>query len=173
MTTQIRLAIPADLAALQSIEDAADALLVEALSPNDWGSPPSGAERAAEPGFVLVAVDETGGATHRVLGFAHVLEPGGVAHLEQVSVAPEAGRQGLGRQLVTEALAEAARRGYREVTLRTFAEVPFNAPFYASLGFLVSEPSDEFHRELLKTERRLGLDQLGPRVQMSISLPHP
>ncbi|RIJ10297.1 GNAT family N-acetyltransferase, partial [Clavibacter nebraskensis] len=43
MPTRIRLATPADLDALQRIEDAADRLLVDLLRPEDWPPAPTGA----------------------------------------------------------------------------------------------------------------------------------
>ncbi len=162
VTTAIRAPRPADLDRLAAIEDAADRLLVDLLHPDGWGAAPSGRERATRPGFLLVA-DEEG----RAVGFAHVLEVDARAHLEQLSVLPEHGRRGLGRALVAAALEEAARRGHTRVTLRTYADVPFNAPFYASCGFVESEPDSPFLAGLVEQERRLGLDRWGRRVQMT------
>lgn len=163
--------------ALEAIENAADRLLVERFQPTTWEPAPSGHARRADAGFVLVA--ELGGAeaertaesapgdaARRVIGFVHVLEAGGVAHLEQLSVLPEHGRRGVGSALVEAAAAEAAQRGYDRLTLRTYAAVPWNAPLYARLGFVEEAPATPFHRRLAETERRLGLDQHGPRVQM-------
>ncbi|MEB4613075.1 GNAT family N-acetyltransferase [Leucobacter sp. M11] len=174
MTCFLRLATDRDLPALRQIETEADALLIDALRPDSWDEAPSGQERAAEPGFLLVAVPGTPEAPDagagQVLGFAHVLEWGDGAHLEQVSVSPAHARQGLGRQLVLAAAREAERRGYADITLRTFASLPFNAPFYAALGFAVTQPHDDFHRGLVATEHALGLDALGDRVQMTLPL---
>lgn len=189
MEVSIRLARKDDLAGLAAIEDAADSLF--GASGEAWGSAPSGDERADDGGFLLVAdAADTG-----VVGFAHVLtvdvdgvkddtEPSdgtvagdgraGQAHLEQVSVHPRAGRQGIGRLLVTAAMVEAAARGYGRMTLRTFAEVPWNAPFYASLGFHVEDPVTAFDHHLVEIEDRLGLSASGARVQMGVPLPeHP
>ena len=132
--------------ALEAIENAADRLLVERFQPTTWEPAPSGHARRADAGFVLVAEGHAvaaertaeaapGGAARRVIGFVHVLEAGGVAHLEQLSVLPEHGRRGVGSALVEAAAAEEA-------------------------------PATPFHRRLAETERRLGLDQHGPRVQM-------
>ena len=146
---------------LQGVEDAADRLLVELLQPTGWTPAPPGAKRVAEPGFVLVAEED--GA---VVGFVHVLEPEGAAHLEQLAVLPEHGRLGHGRALVEAAMREAARRGHERITLRTYADVPFNAPFYASCGFAESTPDTPSLRGLVEVETRLGLDRWGRRVQM-------
>jgi GNAT superfamily N-acetyltransferase len=165
--TRIRPAADADLDALQGIEDRADRILVELLRPAESWPAPTGAERAGEPGFLLVAEDGEAGA---LVGFAHVLEVDGLAHLEQVSVPPEHGRRGHGGALVEAAAVEARRRGHRRITLRTFADVLWNAPAYARAGFVEEEPSTSFHRGLVATEARLGLDRLGRRIQMGREL---
>lgn len=100
----------------------------------------------------------------------HVVETGGAAHLEQLSVLPAVGRRGHGRALVESAKTEAAGRGHERITLRTYADVPWNAPFYASCGFEESEPDTPFLLALVALERRLGLDRHGRRIQMTARL---
>jgi GNAT superfamily N-acetyltransferase len=169
--TRIRPAVAADLAALQGIEDRADRILVELLRPAEWWPAPTGAERAAEPGFLLVAEDADADAEDGALvGFAHVLEVDGLAHLEQVAVPPKHGRRGHGGALVEAAAGEARRRGHGRITLRTFADVPWNAPAYARAGFVEEEPVTPFHRGLAATEARLSLDLVGRRIQMGREL---
>ena len=80
---------------------------------------------------------------------------------------PRFGRLGLGRLLVKAVLAAAEERGYRAVTLRTYAHVPWNAPFYLSCGFVVTEPDSVFLRRLVGIEQALGLARHGARVQMT------
>ncbi len=65
---------------------------------------------------------------------------------------------------------EARHRGHTRLTLRTFADVPFNAPFYASLGFVETEPETDFHRALVGAEHLVGLDRYGRRIQMTLAL---
>ncbi len=67
-------------------------------------------------------------------------------------------------------MAEAQHRGYDQLTLRTYAEVPWNAPFYASCGFIESEPSSDFHRDLIVVELQDGLARYGARIQMTAHL---
>lgn len=162
----IRPAAADDLDQLEQIENDADLLFIERFRPEQWWPAPSGAERAASPGFLLVAEAE-----RSVVGFVHVLEVDGVVHLEQVSVLQAVGRRGLGRALVQAAKTEAARRGHAEMTLRTYADVPWNAPFTATVGFQPSQPATAFHRKLLEVEAGLGLDRYGRRVQMTAELP--
>jgi GNAT superfamily N-acetyltransferase len=56
-------------------------------------------------------------------------------HIEQVSVDPSHSRRGLGRLLIEHAAAWARQHGLTSLTLMTFAEVPWNAPYYEALGF--------------------------------------
>lgn len=164
---RIRMAHPTDFASAVEVETVADALMIEHLAAAKWPSVTSAEERMALPGFMLVAEDE---ASELVVGFVHVIETEGIAHLEQLSVLPHHGRQGYGRRLVNAAVTEIASRGYSEVTLRTYLHVPWNAPFYETCGFVRSEASSPFHRRLTEIESRIGLEQYGERVQMTKQL---
>ncbi|WP_104082972.1 GNAT family N-acetyltransferase [Cryobacterium sp. Y11] len=162
MAASIRLARARDLDAIEKIENDADRLLINKLKPDDWAAAPTGAARASEPGFILVAELDDG----HVAGFVHVLEVDGICHLEQLSVAPGDTRQGWGRALVEAAKIQAQKRGYHRISLRTYADIPWNAPFYASAGFVEAKPTTQFHRTLVGIERELGLDRYGRRMQM-------
>lgn len=162
----IREATAVDLDLLAGIEAAADQRFVELFAADDWPGPESGFDRAAAPGFLLVAEHDG-----RVVGFAHVLEIDSHAHLEQVSVLPSQGGRGIGRALVETAKQRARAAGHRTLTLRTYLEVEWNMPFYARSGFVVSAPAgDPFLESLVRTEERLGLMTHGPRVQMTCDL---
>ena len=92
----------------------------------------------------------------------------GVLHVEQVSVHPSAAGRGLGRALIEAAVAAARDRGHDRVTLTTFADVPWNAPYYRRLGFTVV-PEEEQGPELRRVrahEAAVGLDRW-PRVAMA------
>ena len=167
MSVSIRRAAPNDYLAVESIENAADQLLIDRLSPDSWEPAPSGLSRAAEHGFVLVAEETETGA---IVGFVHVLEGDGIAHLEQLSVLPQEGRRGYGRRLLEAAMNEARSRRYDRLTLRTYADVPWNAPFSARVGFVETEPTTDFHKRLVEVEERLGLTRYGRRVQMTAAL---
>lgn len=164
----MRLASPTDLDRLADIERTADEMFTTVFGDASWGQPPTGQDRAKHPGFVLVVSETDGGAP---VGFVHVLEHGHGAHLEQLSVLPQYGRRGHGRALVDAAIAEATARGHTTLTLRTYADVPWNGPFYQAAGFIEQPtPDDDFHRELEETEQRLALATHGTRVHMSIDL---
>ena len=93
------------------------------------------------------------------------------AHIEQVSVHADHARRGLGRTLVDTAAAWARGQGLAALTLTTFADVPWNAPYYARLGFsVVAEDSlSAGMRRVREHEAALGLDGW-PRVVMRRSI---
>lgn len=169
MSGSIRPAADGDYALTMSIEAAADTLLVELFGAQNWPGPGSAEDRAAASGFVLIAEDQADEV--EPIGFVQVLEIDGHAHLEQLSVLPSHARRGHGRRLVQAALDEASRRGYPRVTLRTYVDVPWNAPFYASCGFVPSAPDTDLLRSLVGVEESLGLMAYGPRIQMTAPLP--
>lgn len=61
-------------------------------------------------------------------------------YLQQIDVEPAHGRRGIGSALIGAVSVWAHQRGYSTLSLSTFRTIPWNAPFYASLGF---EPLDE------------------------------
>ena len=154
-----RTAASADLAHIQGIEAAADRLFEPIMDISGWSAPPRGAERAAMDGFILVVGEPA-------VAFAHVIEIDGHHHLEQLAVHPKHMRQGIGTELVYAAVDMVASLGGTDLTLITFADVPWNAPFYQSLGFDVVAPPPRLD-PLLKVERDLGLVRGGRRVVMS------
>jgi GNAT superfamily N-acetyltransferase len=179
-TVRIRRATPADLEALRSIEEAADGLFADLFGPQPFGPAPaeSGASRAARPGELLVALGTRASAQDQgdpvltsPVGFVHVLHCGGEAHLEQLAVLPSHARRGIGSALIESCCRSAARRGFRRITLRTYADVPWNAPFYERRGFRVVDPiATPFGRGLVEQEQRLGLERHGRRVLMQRDL---
>lgn len=149
---------PDDLPYLGPIELAGNPMFEELFGPTGWGAP-SGERRAEMPGFLLVAGDLP-------VGFAHVLELEGTAHLEQISVHPDQLRRGIGTALVRAAQDEAAARGHDSISLCTYLDVPWNAPFYRTLGFEVVKRLTPLHRRLRDHEVDLGLERFGTRVVM-------
>ena len=82
------------------------------------------------------------------------------AYIEQVDVLPEHAGQRLGAALIEETARIARDRGWRALMLSTFRDIPWNAPFYASLGFRELKPAELNGRltAILMREKRLGLD---------------
>ncbi len=104
--TTTRLARAEDLPLLAGIEDAGDTCSPSG-SAGSTGRPRRREERAAEPGILLVAVDDDG----TVVGFTHVLDLDGHWHLEQIAVDPAHGRRGIGAALLEATHDELARAG--------------------------------------------------------------
>ena len=57
----------------------------------------------------------------------------------ELSVHPDWQGKGIGRALINTAAESARHRGFHALTLTTFLQVPWNAPFYRSLGFEILE----------------------------------
>ena len=78
----------------------------------------------------------------RPQGFLSAERYGEALHIHEVSVALSWQGQGLGRRLIEVAQDYARSNGLRLITLTTFIDVPWNAPFYASMGFQAKATQD-------------------------------
>src|SRR5688500_7797587 len=118
-----------DVAALGAIEDRASELF-RGLVPDEIAAdnvPEATLSAAAGSGRLLVA--EISG---KLVAFALVLVlSDGTAHLEELDVVPEQGRRGIGSALVEAACRWASANGHLAITLSTYRDVAFNAPYYA------------------------------------------
>lgn len=88
-------------------------------------------EAAIPLGHVFTARDSQGA----LAGFVLTSLRGDTLYLDQISVDPAHGRKGLGAGLIRRVFRDATQRKRRTVTLSTFRDLPWNAPFYRSLGF--------------------------------------
>jgi GNAT superfamily N-acetyltransferase len=106
-------------------------------------------------------------AKKQVVGFAHACIIDEQAHLDEMDVLPDYGRRGIGTALVDIVEAWAHDEGFDELTLITFRHLPWNAPFYAKLGFEVVDDEDlgEEMNDLLQQEAKAGL-KIANRVCM-------
>lgn len=166
MPALVRTACHDDLTAVQGVEVAAGALFATvgmgAIAEDD---PPSLEELAdyQRGGRAWVSVDDR----DVPVGYLLVDVVDGNAHVEQVTVHPAHARSGRGRELLDVAEAWAAASGRTALTLTTFADVAWNAPYYRRLGFRDMTP-DEVGDELRAVRAREaahGLD-VWPRVSM-------
>lgn len=123
-------------------------------------------EEAVGRGLVWVA--EVDG---EVAGYAYAAPLEGNLHLEEVSVSRAFGRRGIGRALVRGVIERAKNDGCAGVTLTTFRDVPWNAPFYARMGFRVLEEEElgAGLRAAIEAEGKRGLP-VGLRVAMAHDL---
>lgn len=154
----VRLARADDLAALNGIELAAASLFAgtEFAFLAEGGTLPAEALAAGQAaGLLWIAAD----AADRPVGFALGQIHGDTLHLHELDVHPDHGRRGLGRRLVEALCAHAADQGFAAVTLSTFRDIPWNGPFYASLGFapLADAELTPALRELRAHEAQAGL----------------
>jgi N-acetylglutamate synthase-like GNAT family acetyltransferase len=111
----------------------------------------------------LIVADDDG----RVVAYLLLEVLATAAHVEQVSVHPDAARRGIGSQLINAAEKWAREQGLTSLTLTSYQYVPWNAPYYARLGFHVVadiEQPPEL-RAVRHAETARGLDAW-PRVVM-------
>jgi GNAT superfamily N-acetyltransferase len=142
-----------------AVEAASDRLL-EPLG--IWPLPPSTPEaKSAEEARTLITLV----AGRPPVGFARLELVDGHTHVGQLSVLPEYGRLGIGASLMEASCRWAAERGDCIITLTTFVDVPFNAPWYRRLGFEeLPEPHEAELSRAVADERELA--ELSPRVVM-------
>lgn len=132
---RIRVMEPGEAPELLAIERAATALLVAAGREELAGEPPllgAFVERILAHD-VFVAENKANGTP---AGFALGRDLGELYWLAELSVDPAHGRRGLGTALLAAVRARAEWFFHRALGLSTYAEVPFNAPFYEARGFV-------------------------------------
>ncbi|MER7986360.1 GNAT family N-acetyltransferase [Streptomyces noursei] len=162
----IRVPDPADLSALRALERAAGEpfrALGMARIADDEPPPVDVLAQYQRAGRALAAYDSArAGEVPR--GYLLWDPVDGCCHVEQVSVHPERARRGIGRALIDRAERDGALPA---LTLTTFADVPWNAPYYARLGFrrLADAALTPGLRAIRAHEAELGLDRW-PRVCM-------
>jgi GNAT superfamily N-acetyltransferase len=100
------------------------------------------------------------------VAFVQLDEVDGNAHVQELAVLPAHMRQGLGSSLLDAACAWARDNGYQAITLTTYADVAWNAPFYAARGFIELDELTPELAEIRDWERDVGLDEVGRRVAM-------
>ena len=118
-------------------------------------------------GRLWVAVDER----DRPVGFALAEELADELYLCEMDVLPDHGQRGIGTQLVEAVIAWARLHEFPALSLITFRHLPWNAPFYAKLGFQPLSSAD-LGTELagfLAEEAEVGIDpskRIGMRLQL-------
>lgn len=184
----LRPATAADLPALQDIERAAGepfrALGMASIADDEPFTIEELERYRSAGGAWVAAAPADAGATPVAYLIGELLtepvadplaEPNGAGpafHIEQVSVHPRAARHGIGRALIAHAADHARTLGATALTLTTFADVPWNAPYYARIGFrpLADAELTPALRRIRAHEAELGLDRW-PRLCMRRALP--
>ncbi|MBS0584529.1 MAG: GNAT family N-acetyltransferase [Proteobacteria bacterium] len=156
-----------DIPRLQEIEDVAGrmpyglGLIDESL---DASFPTGRLQHLVQRGQAWVACTHAG----EMVGFLLVSEREGRAYIEEMDVLPEHGRRGIGTKLIERVAEWAVRAGLPRLTLSTFRDVSWNAPFYAKRGFRVVPSPDwsEGMRAIRAHEAQHGLT-----VEARVTLP--
>ncbi|EMD82587.1 GNAT family N-acetyltransferase [Pacificimonas flava] len=160
MTAHVRLARPDEVIACQDVERRAAAVFASTPYPHLVDAPPTDAcvlRAAIAEGLQWIGIDSRDET--RLAGQLTAAVDADSMLIAQVDVVPHAQRQGLGRALIGAAEAEARRRGLSSLWLRTFRDIPWNAPFYASLGFQPEAATEnDVGEHGVAQERDLGLN---------------
>jgi GNAT superfamily N-acetyltransferase len=163
---RIRAARAVELPVLQAIERAAGLMFCDIGMPeigqyDPWPLPVMAARRDA--GRIWVVADDSDEPVAYLM--ADLVD--GCLEIEQVTVHPGSARRGLGRALLEYAATCAAADGLPALTLTTFADVPWNAPYYARCGFRVLDDAEVTAglRAIREREAAMGADRW-PRVCM-------
>ena len=130
----IRLAREDDADALPDIERAAGKLFetVDGLAgvAGMHAIPADEQRRLIRKGHSLVATSED-----RIVGFISTEPFRRELHIREFSVHPDHQGRGIGSVLLRAVAIDAGNSGFSAITLTTFADVPWNGPFYARHGF--------------------------------------
>lgn len=146
---RIHLAQPEDAAAFHEVEEDAAALLRAAPELEGIPIPPT-ATAAEHARTIARGRSLTALAGETIVGFAAATPQRRTLHLNELSVARAHQRQGIGATLLGALAIDARNSGFRAITLTTFRELAWNAPFYASHGFTPVENLDE-HPDLARS----------------------
>lgn len=166
----IRLARQDDLPGLPQIEQAASMLFARTKYECEVVGdtlPPAVLEAQQKQGCVWVAAD----LNQELVGFAVAKTVDGRAHLHELSVDPAHGRKGIGSRLIAAVIEWAKQNGHESLTLSTFRDIEWNAPYYWRLGFrdLDDEELSAGLKEIRRLEAESGLP-IEDRVCMILKL---
>jgi GNAT superfamily N-acetyltransferase len=108
-----------------------------------------------QAGQVWVAVDRE----DTVIGFAVTREVDDTLYLQEIDIDPKHGQKGLGYALVDTVRSWAKLSDYGVMSLSTFRDIPWNAPFYSKLGFRILDESEltAGFQQIRWQEREAGL----------------
>ena len=171
---RIRAAVPDDFPVLQDIEIAAGRSFAEVGMPEVAGDDPftiAELDGFRHTGLAWVATDP-GDPGDRPVAYLVAERLDGALHVEQVSVHPSHAGRRIGRALLDHAGEHARTEGLARLTLTTFTDVPWNAPYYRRCGFAVLPEADWTPglRAVREREAAHGLDRW-PRVCMYKDVP--
>jgi putative acetyltransferase len=156
MGYRVRLAQPSELVSIQRIEISAAARFRQSSHPHAADLPPLTMEsliRLREDDGLWVVQAPSG-----LVAFV-ALEPlERDLYVVELDVVPEHAGARLGAALLDHAALLAHERGLSRLVLRTFADVPWNAPYYRRLGFSELDVVPPHLSAILRQELDVGLD---------------
>lgn len=164
----IRPARPEDLAALPDVEASAATAFLAApglawLAESEAISSERHIE-LLENGITLVAQ-----INGKIVGFVCSEPLGDCLHIRELSVRHASQGKGIGLSLLEELASRAVAAGWTRLTLTTFRDLAWNAPFYARLGF--EEPGSEtLSPELRSQLQREAANGLPPERRCAMML---
>ena len=154
---RLRAATPSEIERVREIERASASRFVGTARAELAHDEPTDAATLAQritAGGLLVAEHD-----RQIVAFVMFREVEGCGYIEQIDVLPSHERRGIGARLI-EAVGEVARgRGWPALTLSTFKDVPFNAPYYRRLGFADVEMLTPGMAEIRTEHEVRGLDE--------------
>jgi GNAT superfamily N-acetyltransferase len=105
--------------------------------------------------------------TAAIAGFAMFEPMDGDVHLVEIDVDPDHQKRGLARRMIAQGEVWSTAKGFDGLTLTTYRDVPWNAPFYRRLGFVDLEPdaSRPGLLDVVRKEAAWGF-ALRPRITM-------
>ncbi len=168
--TSIRAARNSELGLLQEIEVSAGQAFCDWNMPEIASDPPPAISQLAEyhsQHRLWVSVNENDFPVAYVL--VSILDEN--AHIDQVSVHTDYAGHKIGRGLIESVVGWATERKLAAITLTTFRDIPWNAPYYQRCGFRVLEAEELSAglRRIVGSESARGLDRW-PRVCMQREL---
>lgn len=151
---EIRDCLAHEVGLLGQIEEQADKLFPAGFIPEHMENYPLvDLERARNFGSVMLACHQ-----HDIVGFAVAEICEDAYHLFLIAVLPEWGRQGIGSALLDRVAQEAKSKGLSKISLTTFSNIEWNAPYYLKRGFKIIPDADaNTHlQRILKSEFEEG-----------------
>ncbi|MEO9904447.1 GNAT family N-acetyltransferase [Nisaea sp.] len=136
-----RLARPDEIEIVRDIQRAAGRMFLETPYPEAAGDPVDDAETLAaaqDNWWLWVAVD----ADDRPVGVAHLKILGDGLHLRELDVHPDHAGARRGAAILDAVERFFAGRGIPNISLTTFIDVPWNAPYYERIGFSIVAPNE-------------------------------
>ncbi len=108
--------------------------------------------------YVLQGTSWVAEVDDQLIGFVCAESVDTDLHVCELAVRREWQHQGIGRRLMKTAIEHARRNQFQAVTLTTFREIPWNEPFYHSLGFEIidQEKLDARLEQILHAEIQHG-----------------